>query len=41
MAHLKGLTQLEKLNLTGTSVTDAGIKVLQIAIPRLNLIRSF
>ncbi len=39
LAHLKGLTNLSLLNLTGTSVSDAGVKELQQALPSLTIVR--
>ena len=37
LAHLKGLTKLKKLWLTGTKVTDAGVKKLQQALPNCKI----
>jgi hypothetical protein len=33
--HLKGLSRLERLTLTGTEVTDAGVRELRKALPKL------
>ena len=39
LQHLKGLTQLQKLDLANTKVTDAGVKDLQKALPKLEIVR--
>jgi hypothetical protein len=39
LVHLKGLTKLEKLVLSGTMVTDAGAKDLQAALPKCKIIK--
>jgi hypothetical protein len=39
LAHLKRLSNLRTLNLAGTKVTDAGVKDLQEALPKLQIIR--
>jgi len=39
LAHLKGLTNLRTLNLTGTTVTAAGVKDLEKALPKLQIVR--
>jgi hypothetical protein len=36
---LKGLTALRRLDLTGTKVTDAGVKDLKKTLPKLLVIR--
>jgi hypothetical protein len=33
LEHLKGLTQLQRLDLVGTKVSDAGVRKLQKALP--------
>ena len=38
LVHLKGLANLRELNLDGTKVTDAGVKGLQKALPKLKII---
>jgi len=40
LEHLKGLTQLQQLNVIGTSVTDAGAKSLEKALPGLKIQRN-
>lgn len=37
LVHLKGMTNLSKLNLFGFEVTDAGVKELQQALPNLTI----
>ena len=37
LEHLKGLTNLETLNLIGTQVTDAGVKNLQQELPNCEI----
>ena len=37
LAHLKGLTKLQKLDLYGTKVTYAGVKKLQQALPKCGI----
>ena len=37
LVHLKGLTQLEWLDLERTQVTDAGVKELQKALPNTSI----
>ncbi|MFP6657003.1 MAG: hypothetical protein VB853_02415 [Pirellulales bacterium] len=37
LAHLSGLTKLERLWLTRTQVTDAGVKKLQQALPKCDI----
>jgi hypothetical protein len=39
LAHLKGLTKLSLLNLSGTPVTDAGVSELQQVLPSLKIVR--
>ena len=39
LAHLKGLTGLRVLDLQGTRITDAGVRALEEALPRLEVIR--
>jgi CheY-like chemotaxis protein len=38
LVHLKGLTNLRKLNLGGTKVTDAGVQDLQKVLPKVTII---
>ena len=37
LVHLKGLTKLERLDLSDTKVTDAGVKKLQQALPKCKI----
>ena len=38
LVHIKGLMNLETLDLVGTKVTDASVKKLQAALPRCRFI---
>ena len=37
LVHLKGLTKLQRLYLTDTKVTDAGVKKLQTELPKCRI----
>jgi Leucine-rich repeat (LRR) protein len=39
LEHLKGLRQLQTLDLSGTRVTDAGVEDLQMALPKVKIVR--
>jgi len=39
LVHLKGLAGIERLTLTGTSVTDAGVSELQKSLPNTWIVR--
>jgi hypothetical protein len=39
LEHLKGLSQLKRLGLTGTNVTDAGVEKLRQALPKCKIKR--
>ena len=39
LVHLKGLTNLQTLNLGGTKITDAGVADLQKALPNCKIYR--
>jgi hypothetical protein len=39
IAHLKGLTGLQNLNLVDTKVTDAGVQAFQLALPYVRILR--
>ncbi len=39
LVHLKGMTNLRRLNLIYTNVTDAGVKKLQAALPKCKISR--
>src|SRR3954469_25285428 len=39
LAHLKGLTTLESLDLTATRISDAGVKEFHRLMPKVKIIR--
>jgi len=39
LSHLKGLTELQDLNLDGTKITDAGVAELKKALPKCSVFR--
>ena len=39
LKHLMGLTALKKLDLENTNVTDGGVQELQMALPKLEILR--
>ena len=39
LEHLKNFTNLRELNLTGTKVTEAGVRALQQALPKVSIKR--
>jgi hypothetical protein len=39
LAHLHGMTDLRRLFLTGTQVSDAGVSALQRTLPKVDITR--